>query len=72
MNIINLKSLFFTKKNTFDKVFLLCKRCGNQEYTANYNFVKVKKNGVFHECQVLGFFEILELKFTSVNEHFKI
>jgi len=27
---------------------------------------------VFHECQVQGFFEILELKFTFVNEHFKI
>jgi len=31
-----------------------------------------KNFGVFHECQVQGFFEILELKFTSVNEHFKI
>ncbi len=28
--------------------------------------------GVFHECQVQGFFVILELKFTSVNEYFKI
>ncbi len=28
--------------------------------------------GVFHECQVQGFFKILELKFTFVNEHFKI
>jgi len=28
--------------------------------------------GVFHECQVQGFFEISELKFTFVNEHFKI
>jgi len=28
--------------------------------------------GVFHECQVQGFFEILKLKFTFVNEHFKI
>jgi len=27
---------------------------------------------VFHECQVQGFFEILELKFISVNEYFKI
>ncbi len=27
---------------------------------------------VFHECQVQGFFEILELKFTFVNEHFNI
>ena len=32
----------------------------------------MKQFGVFHECQVQGFFEILELKFTSVNEHFKI
>ncbi len=28
--------------------------------------------GVFHECQAQGFFEILELKFTFVNEHFDI
>ncbi len=28
--------------------------------------------GVFHECQVQGIFEILELKFTFVNEHFNI
>ncbi len=28
--------------------------------------------GVFHECQVQGFFVILELKFVFVNEHFKI
>ena len=28
--------------------------------------------GVFYECQVQDFFEILELKFTSVNEYFKI
>jgi len=38
--------------------------------------MKIVKNklilGVFHECQVQGFFEILELKFTFVNEHFKI
>jgi len=38
-------------------------------------FVRLLKNkitsGVFHECQVQDFFEISELKFTSVNEHFK-
>ncbi len=34
--------------------------------------VRIRKNGVFHESQVQGFFEILELKFTFVNEHFKI
>ena len=31
-----------------------------------------QKIGVFHKCQVQVFFEILELKFTFVNEHFKI
>ncbi len=31
-----------------------------------------KISDVFHGCQVQGFFEILELKFTSVNEYFKI
>ncbi len=25
-----------------------------------------------HGCQIQGFFEISELKFTIVNEHFKI
>ncbi len=35
-------------------------------------FPNVKNFGVFHECQVQGFFEILELKFTFVNEHFNI
>ncbi len=33
---------------------------------------RCKRLGVFHECQVQGFFEILELKFTFVNEHFNI
>ncbi len=28
--------------------------------------------GVFHGCQFQGFFVILKLKFTFVNEHFKI
>ncbi len=32
----------------------------------------IKKYGVFYECQVQGFFEILELKFHFVNEHFNI
>ncbi len=31
-----------------------------------------QKIGVFHECQAQSFFEILELKFTFVNEHFNI
>jgi len=41
-----------------------------EQYLTTY--LGITKFGVFHEYQVQGFFEISELKFTYVNEHFKI
>jgi len=44
----------------------------NKKEQQDNDYEKVKDFGVFYECQIQGFFEISELKFTSVNEHFKI